>query len=58
MAKLIMPSNDTDANNDVEGKRKGFMLPFTATTTLRIASAVFKMLKKTSNSGRLGLSAT
>jgi len=53
-----MPSKETEANNDVDGKRKGFIPPFTAIAALRIANAVFRILKNTTISGLLGLSAT
>ena len=54
----MMPSKATEANNDVDGKRKGFIPPFTATAALRMDKAVFRILKNTTISGLLGFSAT
>lgn len=41
---------ETVANNDVDGKRKGLIFPFIATTALRIANDTFKTLRKTTSS--------
>jgi hypothetical protein len=49
---------ETDANNDVDGKRKGFIFPFIATTALRMEKDIFKILRKTTNSIFSGLIAT
>lgn len=49
---------ETDANNDVDGKRKGFIFPFSATTALRMEKDTFKILRNTTNSILSGLTAT
>ena len=48
---------ETDANNDVDGKRKGFIFPFIATTALRMEKDAFKILINTTNSIFSGLTA-
>ncbi len=53
-----MPSMDTVANNDVEGKRNGLICPFNATRILRMDNAAFKILKNTTSYILLGLRAT
>ena len=52
------PSNETTAKSDVDGKRKGLIFPFNATAALKIDKAAVTTVKKTTNSGRLGFSAT
>lgn len=49
---------ETDANNDVDGKRKGFIFPFIATAALRMEKDTFKILSNTTSSIFSGLAAT
>lgn len=56
--KAIKPSKETEANNDVDGKRNGLIFPFKATNVLKIDKEAVTTVKKTTNSGRFGFSAT
>ena len=55
---LNIPNIETDANRDVDGKRKGFIFPLIATIALRMAKDAFKILRKTTNSSFSGFIAT
>ncbi len=54
----IMPSNETVANSDVDGNRKGLILPFIAITALKTDNVAVTTVKKITSSGRSGFSAT
>lgn len=58
MIILNIPNMDTDANNDVDGKRNGFIFPFIATIALRMAKDTFRILTNTTNSILSGYIAT
>ncbi len=45
--RLSIPNIETEANRDVEGKRKGFIFPFIATPALKIEKERFKIVKNT-----------
>ena len=48
------PRMETEAKSDVDGNRKGFMFPFSATTALNNDNADVTQVKNTTNSGRSG----
>jgi hypothetical protein len=56
--RLSIPNNAIEANRDVDGKRKGFILPLIATTALRIEKDAFKIDKNTTSSIFSGFRAT